>query len=372
MPSTLEAMSKAESDRLDALDRYAVLDTAAEPAFDRIVDLARIVFDTPIALVSFIDQTRQWFKARTGLEPQETSRALAFCDYTIRQDDVLVVDDATADPRFAENALVTNSPNIRFYAGAPIRTPDGHRLGTVCVLSDKPRTMSRADRARLQAFAGIAAHELELRLQSNRLAKLADETSFLLQELDHRLQNSLHLVGNVLREQARNHPAPEVRRALLAAADRVVTVALVSRELRASGTGAGGSVSEYLMSLCEDLQAAFVDGLGGRKLEVDIQPDLPVAALQLPRLGFVVSELISNAVKHGRGTINLAVRHDGGATSIQIRDEGDGFGVRHTGPTPDFGTGLRLVSALCGGSVSVDRRDRHILRVTFPDMAPRG
>ncbi len=369
MPQTTEPLSDDEKARLDALDRYAVLDTEAEPAFDRIVELARVVFDTPMALVSFVDQSRQWFKARTGVELQQTSRAWAFCEHAIRQDGVMVVDDANQDPRFADNPLVTGSPRIRFYAGAPITTPDGHKLGTVCVLSDQPRTMSPVDRARLTAFAGIASSELELRLAASRLAKLAQEREFLLQEIDHRLQNSLHLVGNILREQARNNPAPEVRRAILAAADRVVTIALISRELRSAGDMADTDTSDYLLSLCEDLQVALIDGLGGRKLAIDIEPGLPIPAPRRARLGFVLAELISNAVKHGRGTITLSVRHDGTQTLVRIRDEGDGFSKRHLGPAPEWGAGLRLVQAISGGTIAIDRNDRNLLQIAIPDAA---
>lgn len=364
----LDTLSDGEVARLRALDRYGVVDTLPEPAFDRIVDLARALFDTPVALVSFVDQTRQWFKARTGINITETSRAIAFCDHAIRQDDVMVVPDATKDDRFADNPLVTGDPGLRFYAGAPIRTPDGHKLGTVCILSNEPRELSAVDRARLSALAGIVAHELELRVQTQRLADLAEERRFLLDEMDHRLQNSLHLVGNVLQEQARQTHSLDVRQALLAAADRVVTVALISRELGRAGRDADETASDYLLSLCEDIQAALIDGLRGRTLRIEIDPALTVPPEQRARLGFIVSELIGNSVKHGEGAIYLHIRRDGDNARISIHDQGGGFAPRHSGERPQWGTGLRLVQGLSGGQVSVDPGNRRMLHVTMPTL----
>jgi GAF domain-containing protein len=128
-----------EEQRLAALRGYGVLDTPNEPQFDAIVRTAATFFDVPIALISLIDSDRQWFKARIGLQAAETPRSISFCTHAIRGDDALVVPDAAADERFRDNPLVLHDPHIRFYAGAPIRTSSGARLGTVCVIAPEAR-----------------------------------------------------------------------------------------------------------------------------------------------------------------------------------------------------------------------------------------
>src|SRR5271154_451461 len=123
-----------ERERLDALARYRVLDTPPEQAFDDLALLASQICGTPIALVSLVDADRQWFKARVNFAEAETAREIAFCAHAILGRDLFVVPDAAADRRFAANPMVTGEPGIRFYAGAPLLTEEGHALGTLCVM----------------------------------------------------------------------------------------------------------------------------------------------------------------------------------------------------------------------------------------------
>ncbi|MBP7334736.1 sensor domain-containing diguanylate cyclase [Niveispirillum sp.] len=159
--------------RLRTLDQYQVLDSQPEPQFNRIVALARRALGVPIALISLIDEERQWFKARDGLAVQQTPRSQAFCDHAIRRREVMVVEDARLDPRFSDNPLVTGDPGIRFYAGAPLITVDGQALGTVCVIDRVPRSFDDEDRETLTDLAAIVMDELELRLANRELAVLA-------------------------------------------------------------------------------------------------------------------------------------------------------------------------------------------------------
>ncbi len=154
-----------ESDRLATLRALAVLDTPPEPAFDDLTRLAATLCGTPIALVSLVDDCRQWFKSRYGIDATETPREVAFCTHAILDTALFVVEDATADDRFRDNPLVIGEPNIRFYAGMPLITPDGHAVGTLCVIDRVPRTLRDDQREALRVLARQVVAQLQLRRQ---------------------------------------------------------------------------------------------------------------------------------------------------------------------------------------------------------------
>ena len=160
-----------ESKRLEALRRYQILDTSAEQAFDDFAFLASTICQTPIALMTLVDTDRQWFKARLGLDVTETPREQAFCAHTILGSEVMVVEDATRDVRFANNALVTGDPHIRFYAGAPLMDAEGNGLGSLCVIDRQPRSLSPEQNKALQALARQTISQLELRRATAELAE---------------------------------------------------------------------------------------------------------------------------------------------------------------------------------------------------------
>jgi class 3 adenylate cyclase len=170
-----------ESARLQALRDYQILDTAPESQFDDLTRLASFICGTPMATVSLIDAERQWFKSRIGFEPSETAREIAFCAHAINQpEDVFVVADAAADERFADNPLVTSAPNIRFYAGAPLVTPDGQAIGTICVLDREPRQLSREQLDAMRALGRQTIAQMELRLSLQKLAQERQKSEELL------------------------------------------------------------------------------------------------------------------------------------------------------------------------------------------------
>ncbi|MBK79805.1 MAG: diguanylate cyclase [Gammaproteobacteria bacterium] len=158
-----ELRESHESARLQALRLYRVLDTAGERTFDELAELAAAICDTPISLISLVDGDRQWFKSRVGLEVRETPRCMAFCAHAIETDAVLVVPDARLDPRFVDNPLVTGEPHIRLYAGTPLIVDGGHRLGTLCVIDRRPRSLTASQIRGLQVLSRAVVTQLELR-----------------------------------------------------------------------------------------------------------------------------------------------------------------------------------------------------------------
>jgi len=156
-------MSGNDAARVDALQKYAILDSEPEQAFDDLTLLASYVCQTPIALISLVDEDRQWFKAKVGISATETSRNIAFCSTAIQQRDVFVVPDALQDERFRTNPLVVSEPNIRFYAGAPLINEDGYALGTLCVIDRTPRNLAADQEAALKALSRLVLMQMEFR-----------------------------------------------------------------------------------------------------------------------------------------------------------------------------------------------------------------
>ena len=149
-----------DQQRLQALRELLILDTPTEERFDKIVAFAASEFDMPIALISLVDENRQWFKSKVGLAACETSRDISFCGHALESTDFLVVPDTHLDERFSDNPLVVGAPFIRFYAGAPLMLPSGHVAGTLCLIDPKPRTLDPLDLSILGALRDLVLHEL--------------------------------------------------------------------------------------------------------------------------------------------------------------------------------------------------------------------
>ncbi len=166
-----------ESLRLAALAAYQILDSDEEREFDEIVELASKICETPISLISLLDEKRQWFKAKVGLDVRETPIESAFCKHAIVYDKIFTVEDATKDERFSKNSLVLENPHIRFYAGLPLQTPEGINLGTLCVIDNKPRTLNEDQKRALEILSGQVVKLLELRKALNSLNTVNAELS---------------------------------------------------------------------------------------------------------------------------------------------------------------------------------------------------
>lgn len=204
-----------ERERLDALHEYHILDTPAERDFDEIAELASLICETSISTVTLIDEARQWFKAKVGLDNSETHRDYAFCSHVINQDSVMIVPDATKDDRFHDNPLVTGKPDIRFYAGMPLVTPDGYNIGTLCVIDTKPKKLLPHQLFALQVLSKQVIKQMELRKKIFELERLNDTHRKLLSVIGHDLRSPLTSLYGLLELSEKYNLAPEEFKAKL-------------------------------------------------------------------------------------------------------------------------------------------------------------
>jgi anti-sigma regulatory factor (Ser/Thr protein kinase) len=289
-------MVSDETERLAALRRYRILDTEPEQAFDDLTFLAAQICGTPIALITLLDEERQWFKSRVGTSATETARSIAFCANTIQQDDVFVIPDTLADERFRENPLVVGEPWVRFYVGAPLVTHDGHALGSLCVLDRVPRTLTPEQQAALEALGRQAVAQLELRLNVDELA----------QALSERDQA----------EEAQRRLVQELRSALACASRLGALLPFCSAcQFNIVIPADPAAISTVTDGVAQALQNK--PGVVGHEFEIEL-------ALQ---------EALANAIRHGcQGDptkfIQCCVTYEGaGDVLIVVRDPGPGFEV---------------------------------------------
>src|SRR4051812_10440062 len=164
-----------EAARLEALHQYGILDTDPEESFNDLTRLAAYVCDTPIALITLVDAHRLWFKARVGIGEKETSRDISFCAHAILQDGPFIVPDALDDERFRDNPFVSSDPHIRFYAGSPLMSPEGFKIGTLCVIDKRPKELSPKQIAALKILGNQVITQLDLRREILALQRSLDK-----------------------------------------------------------------------------------------------------------------------------------------------------------------------------------------------------
>jgi two-component sensor histidine kinase len=298
-----------EEDRLAALRRYAILDTPPEPDFDNIVRLASLVCQTPVAVISLVDDRRQWFKADVGLDVRETSLVESMCVQAILHPGLFIVPDASKDARFDENPSVKGEPHLRFYAGARLDTPEGLPLGALCVLDTAPRRdLTEEQSFALTALAGQVMAQLELRralirseemLVANQRAE--QRQALLVRELHHRIRNTLALVQSILGSTARS--SSTIEEFYVSFSNRIASLAK-TQTLLTEDYWQTASLREMLEN---ELRAFIASGPGRVVLmgpHVDLAGDLAVP------VGMALHELASNAIRHGalsvpQGTVEV-------------------------------------------------------------------
>lgn len=393
-----------EKQRLEALFGYDVLDTEAEKLFDDLTQLASQICDTPIALVSLIDTDRQWFKSRVGIDAEQTSRNIAFCAHAILQQEVFEVPNALKDERFADNPLVTGSPNIRFYAGAPLLTPSGQAIGTVCAIGDKPKKLTDQQREALQTLSNSVMAHLELKRKNNALARTSKYKSDFLSYISHEIRtplNAINTFSKLLVEDAKKEgltkaftePLGHIKTSgerLLEIVDSVLDINTIEAGKMKVVTRSVDSEDffAHLFALsnirAEDSGVLFhatVDKSVPEKLELD---DTKVSQIAL--------NLISNAIKFTRPdkTVSVKVKYRQKYLVLSVKDEGIGISEdeqcklfspfeRMDNATTFKGTGLGLnitkqLVELLHGNIKVNSQlnaGTHVV-VQIPVQIPRS
>ncbi|WP_226782582.1 sensor histidine kinase [Oceaniglobus trochenteri] len=325
-----------QSERLDALNSYDVLDSAREKDFDDVVQLASVLCGTPISVVNLIDADRQWFKAEVGLGVRETPLETSICSHAILEDSFVEIPDTLADIRMRDNALCLGDPGLRFYAGAQLITEEGLPIGTLCVLDYAPRQLTETQRQALTVLARQVMKQLELR----RALKQAE---VLRHEVDHRVKNSLQSVASLTRLQARSGVSDEVKRALEVVIQRIESVAALHDQMYRTNASDRVDLGEYMTNVVGSLASICPDGVS---LDVDVAGAM-VTSKRAAAVAVVVNEFVQNALDHafpeGQGAIRVSGGPDGqGAFALRMEDDGVGFPLNHSRPG---GLGLAVIDA---------------------------
>ena len=260
------SLIKQEEMRLALLRGYNILDTSPEEGFDDITRLAAEICEVPIALISLVDDDRQWFKSKIGLEIDGSDITDSICAHAIAGDDYLEVNDTTIDPRTADNNFVTGDDSIRFYAGALLEDDRNLPLGTLCVLDRKPHQLNDFQRRALKVLAGQAMRQIELHkaladVRPDDHFRGAVDAEVWRKEVDHRVKNSLQSLEALIRIQIRSEKSPEARAALDTIQGRLSTISSLHEALYLTDTGAAVDIAAFLRKVAHSTSQQMPDGV---------------------------------------------------------------------------------------------------------------
>ncbi|MGC1504353.1 MAG: histidine kinase dimerization/phosphoacceptor domain -containing protein [Sulfitobacter sp.] len=313
------------------------MDSEAESDFDDIVVLASKICEVPVSLISLVDKDRQWFKARTGFDPVETTLAESVCSHAILEDELIEIQDMAADPRTVDNPLHVGGPSVKFYAGVNLVAPNGLPIGTLCVLDDKPRQLTDFQRQALKTLSRQVVTQLELR------KRLLEEKA-LRSEMDHRVRNSLQTIASVMRVASRSITDPEAVDVLSIVERRLSSVASLHSELMSSDGRESVDTQAYLARVARLLQDVAPDNISVIVETIHAEID----ARKASAIGMIVSEFIANSIKHAfpdarAGTVHVSLKRSAAMDWVLVcRD--DGVGKQESAET-ESGLGAMLMSS---------------------------
>jgi len=355
-------ISDTERRRMAAVRRYDILDSPPDGAFDRITALAARRFGVPISIISIVDEDRIWFKSHHGVPVAEIGRDLGLCASAILSDDPHILTDASVDPRALANPLVAGDFGLRFHAGVPLTTSDGHNLGTLCIIDKQARPIDEEQIEDLKDLASVVMDQLELRLSARSAVSRAE---LMAREIDHRVMNSLQFVSGLLTMQARSPEMGDAAAHLQLAANRVAAVAQVHRHFYAGDTETTSCIA-FLKRLGADLETVL-----DRSIRVEgAEGDVPNTWIQ--PIGLIVNELVTNAAKHGAGRIDVLYEVENEGHALIVGDEGRNLPDDFDPAAASKRLGMRVVRSLAkqlGGELTASRRPDggSCFKVSFPE-----
>lgn len=329
-----------EPARIAALNRYSVLDTPPEEGFDRITRLVSEWLDVPISLVTLIDEGRQWFKSCVGLELMETDLEQSFCVHNMQEGVLMVIEDATLDPRFSDNPLVTGEPGIRFYAGAPLVSPDGHVLGSLCAIDTRPRVADEMNLEVLHDLASLVVDELELRVKNEALKERNEQVETLTRELQKADESDRSQLSHLLQEELQ-----QVLQAARMKLENVLGHEALDGTVRDRLADVGTNLDDSI-DVIQTLLARFAPPVGNQPLRDSLQwlalkmkddhglsvsllgsGTLPMGDEMTKTLIYrLVRDLLTRIVKHANTTeARVHLVESAGHIRITVEDNCDGF-----------------------------------------------
>jgi len=356
-----------EVERIKALRSYGILDTAIEPSFDDITRIASYVCQTPISIISLVDDGRQWFKSEIGLGVRQTPMEQSICAHAILEHSFLEVEDVTKDPRFDCNPLVTGAPHVRFYAGALLRTPDGLPLGTVCVLDDKPRVLSAEQRDVLSALARQVMSQMEFRRALHLSDRLQRNISRLMAVAGHDLKQPLQVMVMAI-DRIRNKLTDEKDRERLGyAIDAGMRMAeeldrLAETSMLDAGFGTPNLRAFPIADVFESILANWRLHAEAKGLELVAVPSKARVVSDPGMLRAILGNLVGNAIKYtDHGRVLVGCRKHGNAVTIEVLDSGAGIAAEQLTSIFDAFHQINPASEGLGLGLSIVRRTAEVL-----------
>lgn len=381
-----------ESARLEAVQRYDILDTPREAGFDRLVELAAAFFSVPVALISIVDHDRVWFKSQLGLHVGQVPREPGLCSSAILRDASTIIGDARMDAQARTNSLVAGSFGLRFYAAAPLRTADGFKLGTLCIMDKEPRVCSAEDVHTLEAMAAVVMDQLELRLHARRTVEgeaalrssmervVAERTAQLVQlsralikthederrklagELHDDMGGALTLLSLKLQELGREIGDGSARQATLQKEAMGILREMIVSQRRIVESLRPLALDMFGLATAVRNHASDWSKKSGVAAKVQVAPDFPTLDAEPALAVFrVVQEALSNVAKYAHASrVQIELSRDSQRITVSIEDDGVGIAESALTRASSHGiAGMRQRLAAFGGDMKVEQRVEH-------------